>query len=142
MAQQLKTDWILFVTVLVMVVCGILIVYSASSVMAQMDPHYHDAWHFVERQAAWGVIAITLMMILKNTYYRKLQNPAVALSAISIALLLLLVVLVVDPVNRRWIRLWGPIGLQPSELAKPALVVFLAFFVTWRARAINSARYT
>jgi cell division protein FtsW len=142
MAQQLKTDWTLFITVLVMVVSGILIVYSASSVMAQMDPHYHNAWYFVERQAAWGVIAIGLMMVLKNTYYRKLQNPAVALSAISIALLLLVAVLVLDPVNRRWIRIWGPIGMQPSELAKPALVIFLAFFVTWRARAINSARYT
>jgi cell division protein FtsW len=34
------------------------------------------------------------------------------------------------------------VGVQPSELAKPALVVFLAFFVTWRARAINNPRYT
>jgi cell division protein FtsW len=141
MAQRLKTDWILFTTVLVMVAAGILIVYSASSVMAQMDPHYRNSWHFVERQAAWGAIAIVLMMVFKNTYYRKLQNPSVALSVISISLLLLLLVLVVDPVNRRWIR-FGPVGLQPSELAKPALVIFLAFFVTWRARAINSARYT
>jgi cell division protein FtsW len=81
------------------------------------------------------------MMLLKNTHYRKLQNPAVAMSAISIALLLLLLVLVVDPGTRRFIR-FQSVGVQPSELAKPALVVFLAFFVTWRARAINSARYT
>src|SRR5262249_40286512 len=139
MAQRLKTDWTLFVTVLVMVASGVLMVYSASSVMAQMDPHFHNAWHYVERQAAWGLIAIAVMMVLKNTYYRKLQNPSVALSAISVTLLLLLVVLVLDPVNRRWINL-GPIHVQPSELAKPALVIFIAFFVTWRARAINSAR--
>jgi cell division protein FtsW len=138
MAQQLKTDWTLFITVLVMVVCGILIVYSASSVMAQMDPRFHNSWHYVQRQAMWGALALGLMMVLKNTYYRKLQNPAVAMSAISISLLLLLMVLVLDPVNRRWINL-GPLHLQPSELAKPALVIFLAFFVTWRARAINSA---
>jgi cell division protein FtsW len=47
-----------------------------------------------------------------------------------------------DPNNHRWLRVGGPVGVQPSELAKPALVVFLAFFVTWRARAINNPRYT
>ncbi len=138
MAQQLKTDWTLFITVLVMVVCGILIVYSASSVMAQMDPYFHNSWHYVQRQAMWGAFALALMMVMKNTYYRKLQNPAVAMSVISISLLLLLLVLVLDPANRRWISIGG-FHLQPSELAKPALVIFLAFFVTWRARAINSA---
>ena len=96
----------------------------------------------MERQAAWAVIALLIMMGLKNTHYRKLQTPAVALSAISVALILLVAVYFVDPANHRWLRLGGPIGVQPSELAKPALVIFLAFFVTWRARAINNPRYT
>jgi cell division protein FtsW len=141
MAQRLKTDWILFFTVLVMVFSGVLIVYSASAIMAQMGPN-HDAWHFMKRQAVWAALALVVMMALKNTYYRKLQNPAVAMSAISVALFLLVAVYFADPVNHRWLRLGGPVGLQPSELAKPALVTFLAFFVTWRARAINNPRYT
>src|SRR5436305_1206176 len=115
MAQRLKTDWILFLTVLLMVFSGVLIVYSASSIMAQMNPRYHSAWYFVERQAVWGVLAVAVMMALKNTYYRKLQNPAVAMTAISVALLLLAAVYFLDPVNHRWLRLGGPIGLQPSE---------------------------
>jgi cell division protein FtsW len=82
------------------------------------------------------------MMALKSTHYRKLRNPTVALSAISVALFLLVAVYFADPANHRWLRLGGPVGVQPSELAKPALVVFLAFFVTWRARAINNPRYT
>src|SRR3954453_8192779 len=142
MAQRLKTDWILFITVLCMVTGGILIVYSASSIMAQMDPRYRSAWHFVTRQAAWAVIAIGIMMALKNTSYTKLKNPAVALSVISISLLLLAAVQIADPASHRWLRVYGPIGVQPSELAKPALVIFIAFFVTWRARAINNPRYT
>ena len=141
MAQRLKTDWILFFTVLTMVFSGVLIVYSASAIMAQMGPN-HSAWHFVQRQAAWAVIALILMMALKSTHYRKLQNPAVALSAISVALFLLVAVYFADPGNHRWLRLGGPVGVQPSELAKPALVIFLAFFVTWRGRAINNPRYT
>jgi len=142
MAQKLKTDWILFITSLCMVTAGVLLVYSASSIMAEVDARYHSTWHFVIRQGAWAVIAIAVMMALKNTPYRKLQNPAVALSVISVAVLLLLAVLIADPVNHRWLRLGGPLGVQPSELAKPALVIFLAFFVTWRARAINNPRYT
>jgi cell division protein FtsW len=141
MAQRLKTDWILFFTVLAMVFAGVLIVYSASAIMAEMGPN-HSAWYYVQRQAAWAVIALTIMMALKSTHYRKLQNPAVALSAISVSLFLLVAVYFLDPANHRWLRLGGPVGVQPSELAKPALVIFLAFFVTWRVRAINNARYT
>jgi cell division protein FtsW len=141
MAQRLRTDWILFFTVLAMVFAGVLIVYSASAIMAQMGPN-HSAWFYVERQAAWAVIALTIMMALKSTHYRKLQNPTVALSAISVSLFLLVAVYFLDSANHRWLRLGGPVGVQPSELAKPALVIFLAFFVSWRARAINNPRYT
>ena len=141
MAQRLKTDWILFFTVLAMVFSGVLIVYSASAIMAQMGPN-HSPWYFVKRQAVWAAFALTIMMALKSTNYRKLRNPAVALSAISVALFLLVAVYFADPANHRWLRLGGPVGVQPSELAKPALVIFLAFFVTWRARAINNPRYT
>lgn len=139
MAQRLKTDWILFATVLVMVSFGVLILYSASSIMAELK--YGSTWHFVVRQMAWAAVAIIAMMTLKRTHYRKFQNPAVAFSAIGVALLLLALVYLLDTAHHRWLRM-GPIGLQPSELAKPALVIFLAFFVTWRARAINNARYT
>src|SRR5215471_18392465 len=139
MAQRLKTDWILFATVLLMVSFGILILYSASSIMAQLK--YGSTWHFVVRQAAWAAVAVLAMMTLKRTHYRTFQSPAVAFSAIGVALLLLAAVYLVDTQHHRWLRM-GPVSLQPSVLAKPALVVFLAFFVTWRARAINNARHT
>jgi cell division protein FtsW len=139
MAQRLKTDWILFSTVLAMVSFGLVILYSASSIMAQL--RYGSAWHVVVRQAAWAVFAVLAMMTLKRTPYRKFQNPAVAFCAIGVALLLLGIVYVSDSAHHRWLRL-GPMSLQPSELAKPALVIFLSFFVTWRARAINNPRYT
>ncbi len=142
MSQRLKTDWILFFTVLVMVSLGMLILYSASSITAKMDPRFGSTWHFVARQAEWAAVAVLAMMMLKKTSYRKLHSAAVAFGAIGIVLLLLVAVFFVDSTHHRWLRLGGPVGVQPSELAKPALVVFLAFFVTWRARAINNRRYT
>ena len=138
MAQRLKTDWILFITIVVMVFFGAVMLYSASSIMAQLK--FGSSWHFFERQLAWMVVALIAMMLLKRLHYRNLQNPNVAFASIGVALILLLIVYFVDASHHRWLRL-GPLGIQPSELAKPALVVFLAFFVTMRARAINT-RYT
>jgi cell division protein FtsW len=142
MPQRLKTDWILFAAVLSMVLFGLLIVYSASSIMARLDARYNSSWYFAVRQAGYAVVAVVAMMALKRTHYRKFQNPAVAFSAIGVSLMLLFAVYFVDGSHHRWLRLGGPVGLQPSELAKPALVIFLAFFVTWRARAINNAKHT
>ena len=138
MAQRLKTDWTLFGTTIGMVAFGAVILYSASSVIAEMK--FHSSWHFVLRQGMWLVPSLLLMMFLKRTHYQKLQNPMVAFAAIGLVLMLLGIVFFVDSAHHRWLRM-GPFGLQPSELAKPALVVFLAFFVAWRAPAINT-RFT
>jgi len=142
MAQRLKTDWILFSTVVAMVSFGMVILYSASSIMSRMDPRFGSSWHFVARQLEWAVVAVAVMMTLKKTSYRKFNHSAVAFVAIGMALVLLSLAYLLDPTHHRWLRLWGPFGLQPSELAKPALVIFLAFFLAWKAPAINDRRYT
>ncbi|MGA1996400.1 MAG: putative peptidoglycan glycosyltransferase FtsW [Bryobacteraceae bacterium] len=141
MSQRLKTDWILFFTVLAMVSFGAVMIYSSSSIMARLDPRIQSSWHFVIRQLEFAVLGVVAMMLLKKTDYHLLRSPGVAFGAIGVAMVLLFGVYFLDPDHHRWLRL-GPVGLQPSELAKPALVVFLAFFVTWRGRAINNARYT
>ena len=128
MGQRLKTDWILFVTVVVMVFFGLLILYSASSIMSPMDPRPASSWHFVLRQLEWAAVAIVVMMALKRTPYRRFQSPAVAFTAIGIAIVLLIAVYILDTRSHRWLRVGDSFGVQPSELAKPALVVFLDFF--------------
>ena len=76
MAQRLKTDWILFSTVVLMVLFGALMIYSASSVVA--DIRMGSSYYFALRQLIWIAIAIPLMMFMKRLNYRKLQTPAVA----------------------------------------------------------------
>ena len=138
MAQRLKTDSTLFSTVLIMVLFGALMVYSASSVVA--DIKFGSSYYFAIRQVLWVALALPLLIFFKRLHYRKLQTPAVAFTAMSLVMVLLAVVYFADPKQHRWIRL-GPGGLQPSEFAKPALVIFLAYFIALRSRAINS-RYT
>ena len=53
MAQQLKTDWVLFLTIVIMVCFGLVMVYSASSVMSQLK--FHDGNRFLVRQLGWAM---------------------------------------------------------------------------------------
>ncbi len=84
----------------------------------------------------WVAIGLTVMMVLKRLSYRKLQHPGVAFASMGIVLILLIVVFFADPKQHRWIRFAG-LSLQPSEFAKPAMMLFLAFFIAMRSRAIN-----
>ena len=76
MGQQLKTDWTLFCTVLAMLSFGLLILYSASSITAQMDPRIGSSLHFIVRQLEFAVVAVIAMMALKRTDYRWFQDSA------------------------------------------------------------------
>ena len=105
MAQRLKTDWILFSTVVLMVLFGALMIYSASSVVAEM--RMGTSYYFALRQLIWIAIAIPLMMFMKRLNYRKLQTPAVAFTAMGLVMILLAVVYFADPKQHRWIR-FGP----------------------------------
>jgi len=139
MAQRLKTDWILFSAIILMVLFGAVMIYSASSVVAQI--RMGSSYYFAVRQLLWIAISVPLLMWMKNVHYRKLQAPGIAFTAMGLVVLLLVIVYFADPRQHRWIR-FGPFGgLQPSEFAKPALTLFLAYFIALRSRAINS-RYT
>ena len=136
MPQQAKTDKTLFATTIALVFFGLVMVYSASSVMAMESPLYKSSTYFVVRHAIYLAPALVLMMLLKRTRYSKLQTPGVAFTAIGSAVILLFLVYVLDPKQHRWLRL-GFLNIQPAELAKPAVVLFLAYFVAHRAAAIN-----
>src|SRR5262249_34028075 len=88
-----------------------------------------------------AVAAIIVMMTLKKMHYRRMYNPSVAFIAMGLALLMLVAVYFIDSAHHRWLRFGGPFGVQPSELAKPALVIFLAYFLTGKARPTNTPRY-
>jgi len=132
-AQRLKTDWVLFFTIVAMVCFGLVIVYSASSVMAELK--YKWDMYFIARQIGWAVVSFLVLMQLKRLNYRKLDNPIWAFAPLGIVTSLLVLVYFVGW-KHRWLQI-GPASLQPSEFAKPALVIFLAYFIALRLSAIN-----
>jgi cell division protein FtsW len=137
MAQRVRTDWVLLWVVIALVCFGLVMVYSASSVVALQK--YGSSFYYIYRQLAWAVAGFIAMMLLKRIDYRKLNNQACAFAGIMLVLPLLVLVYFLDGRAHRWLRI-GPVGVQPSEFAKPALILFLAYFVTERAKKINNPR--
>jgi cell division protein FtsW len=140
MAPRLKTDWLLFSTILVMVGFGIVMVYSASSVVAELNPKIKDSLHYASRQFIWAAVSFIVLMFFKKRDYRALQSPAWAFGSVGVVLVLQILVSILDSKTHRWFRLEGVGTLQPSEFAKPALLIFLAWFVTLKQDTINSKR--
>ncbi len=140
MAQQLKSDWLLFGTVVAMAGAGLVMIYSASSVVAQLNPRINSSYYYAAHQLVWAAVSFIALMFFKRRDYRMLQSPNWAFGALGMVLFLQLLVFFLDSKTHRWFRLQGIGTLQPSEFAKPALIIFFAYFVTQKREAINSRR--
>jgi len=125
-AVKLSPDRTLFMATIGIVVFGVVMLYSASSVVA-LEAH-RSPYFFVVKQGMWAAMGVLLMMLLTRLDYRMLRRPGVAYALLGATVGLLVAVLFSPPLNNahRWIRL-GLISFQPSELAKLALVVTLAY---------------
>lgn len=138
MPRKLVPDLWLFVLVVVLVSLGVVMVYSASAIMAA--DRFHDPLYFLKRQCIWaglGMVALWAGMLFD---YRRLERAVVPLLALSFVLLVLVLVPPFgQEVNgtRRWLRL-GIGTFQPVELAKFALLLYLAAFLTRREAVLES----
>jgi cell division protein FtsW len=134
MPRRLQLDRWLFFTTLALCMIGVVMVFSASAVMAEST--YHNAYGFFVRQIAALALGVAGMMALARVDYRKLRQPAVIFTSLGLILLALLAVLFLDRshATHRWVRL-GPASLQPSEFAKLAVVLYLAWFLEIRRQS-------
>jgi cell division protein FtsW len=140
MAQQMKSDWLLFGTVVAMAGAGLVMVYSASSVVAQLNPRINSSYYYAAHQLVWAAVSFVALMFFKRRDYRMLQSPGWAFGSLGMVLFLQILVFFLDSKTHRWFRLQGVGTLQPSEFAKPALIIFFAYFVTQKREAINTRR--
>jgi cell division protein FtsW len=116
-------------------------VFSASAVVA--TEKFGSSSYFLIRQLAWagaGFVALVVMMYLD---YRRLASPLVVFPALALQFVLLAGVLFAERSHNthRWLHL-GPASLQPSELAKIVLVLFMAYFLEQRAGKVNDVEHT
>jgi cell division protein FtsW len=135
-ARKLSSDRTLFTVTAALLGLGLVMVWSASSALAQ--ERHGSAYFFLVKQAAWAVVGLAALVAGMRMDYRKLRRPAVVYPVVVVATLLLILVLFLRPVNEahRWIRL-GALSFQPAELAKLAVVLFLAYHIERRQERVN-----
>ena len=140
MARKLKSDKFLFIATLLLVCTGVVMVYSASAVVA-MEKH-QQPYLFLFKQGAFALVGLLLVPVVMRIDYRTYRQPIVVWTALAIAGVALTAVLFSRPVNgaTRWIGV-GPLGVQPSELAKLAVVIFIAALLERRMERIDDVPY-
>jgi cell division protein FtsW len=140
MPRKLTPDMWLFGVAVMLLSAGVVMVYSASAIVAA--DRFQDPYFFLKKQLFWALLGSIAMVVAARVDYRKLER--LVLPALVIAAVLLVLVLV-PPIGqaingtRRWIRL-GFVSFQPAELAKLALVIYLAAFVARRQEALGDVR--
>jgi cell division protein FtsW len=140
-ARKLKSDRVLFTATLLLVCSSIVMVYSASAVVAL--ERFDQPYFFLIKQALWTVLGLAMLAIAMRIDYRTYRNDTFIWGTLAVVGLLLVAVLFSAPVNgtRRWFNLGG-LGIQPSELAKIAAVFFTAMILDRRMHRIDDLSYS
>lgn len=139
--RQPGCDTILCITVATLVLAGVVMVYSASAIYAMEE--FNDSYYFLKRQILWLAIGTVILLIAKNIDYHQFHRYTYLIMVLSLALLLLILVPGLGKEvggARRWLDLKF-FTFQPSELAKFAIVLFMARSLVKRADKLKNFAY-
>ena len=132
MARKLAPDKWLFAATTGLALFGVVMVYSASAIMAERDNG--NEFHYVIKQGVWVAIGFGVMLLMMQFNYQQLKNRRLVYGLLVVCTIALMGVFAFSPTNgaHRWIKFPG-FSLQPSEVSKLALIIFLAHFLEKRA---------
>ena len=141
MAKRVSVDRWLFGVTLLMVAAGLVMIFSASAIVAKEK--FGSESEFLRKQIIYAVGGLAAMFALMRMDYRKLNRQGVVFTMLGLTSVCLAAVFLLDRSHNthRWIKL-GLLSFQPSELAKPAIILFMAHFLETRLRSITDLRHT
>jgi cell division protein FtsW len=141
MARKLQSDKWLFLATLALVCASVVMVYSASALVAL--ERFQQPYLFVTRQMMWAAVGVAMLSIVMRIDYRSYRNDRMIWLLLGAVAVMLVAVLFSRPINgtRRWFGIGG-FGMQPSELAKMAAILFTALILERRRTRINELGYS
>lgn len=129
-SKRVPVDPTLLAVTLVLALVGVVMVFSASAVLA--GSRFHDPWYFLKRQLAWlgaGLLVMHVVSKIEYTLWRKLSIPLLLVTTVLLVLVLVPSLGNAAKGARRWLHL-GPINIQPAELTKFVVVIYMAAYVS------------
>jgi cell division protein FtsW len=141
MAKRVSVDRWMFTVTTILVFIGLVMIFSASAVMAK--DRFGSAYEFLLKQLVWAIAGLAVMVIAMKVDYKRLQHPALVFTLLGFTTLFLISVFFLDRAHgtHRWFHL-GLVSFQPSELAKPVLILFLAWFLENKTKSVDDWRNT
>lgn len=126
--RQRKTDDCLVLTIVLLIVIGLVILYSTGSYNGRV--RFHDSAYYFKKQLFAAFLGMVCMYLVSHVDYHLLLRfaPWIYISSLFLSTLVLFVG---DAYNgsRRWLSI-GPLSFQPAELAKLAVVLFITWIIT------------
>ena len=147
MAKKLRMDWFLFAIAASLALFGAVMVYSASAMISLKETANNadgaTQFQYFFKQFGFTLFGLIVMYIASKVDYKIYQNKFVVIGILAVTAVLLISVFGFPAINgaRRWIRFPG-ISFQPSEIAKIALPIFLAWFLTIKEKAVGELKET
>jgi cell division protein FtsW len=127
--KRVAMDHSLLIITIVLALVGLVMVFSASAVVA--GNRFHDPGYFLKRQLAWlafGFLLLHLASHIDYVWWKRLSIPLLGLTVVLLVMVLMPSFGVSAKGARRWLRL-GPISVQPAEIAKLVAVMYLAAYL-------------
>jgi cell division protein FtsW len=132
---------LVFVPVILLVVFGIVMVYSSSMVFSLK--RFGDATYFFDRQLVFAGLGLVVMLVasrLPVELYRRFTYPLLAVSLVGLLWCLTPFGTITVKGATRWINIAGGFNVQPSEIAKVAIVFYASYFLVKKSESIKSFR--
>jgi cell division protein FtsW len=143
MRRKLQIDWLLFAAVASLALFGVVMVYSASAMLAIKETQGANQFVYAIKQFGFTILGLFLMLVATRFDYRWLRQSWFVYGAVAVTIVLLAAVFAFPPINgaRRWIK-FASVSFQPSELAKLTVALFLAYFFANREGEMSDVRRT
>ena len=139
MVKDFKIDKVLIITTALLILFGLIMVYSSTMILAK--ERYGDSFYFLKKQIIWLVVGLIITAIVSSLKYPLYLKQKMVITLLTLTIIGLIAVFFLGKVNNsyRWIRFAG-FSLQPSEFAKIAIVLYLAYVLSRKSNDVNDTR--